>query len=601
MKPKSITVLTIIAGMAVSGAADAAIITWESSAFENAGTLERVMGTNQFNTAGTLIYAENTGGGAMNYDGIAYAAGAVDMGGAYDAYHADNSVSDTGSYNSDGGATSVTLGAGGVGIIVPGKTYRVQLLIMDGREQFNGRFAEVDAVCQGYYAGGVVGTTYGDGLLVTGTFIADSDSQDFTIEVFAGKTSRGGHLNALLLHEIPPQVQVTYTSDPAKSVIKTMPSYLAGYEDLYSKDPHAAALAWFKEAKFGLFIHYGLYSIYGKGTWALRYAKVESGEYVSTEEYEKLKDQFTAENFDANFITDLATEAGMKYVNIVAKHHDGFCLFDSAYTDYNSVDSPAKRDLIAELAEQCEKKGLGLFLYYSYALDWRHPYFYPNQYCYVSRSDLNNPPPGYKFRTDEDFRHYIDFANNQLRELLTNYGAIAGIWFDPMTAYYAKPDLFPIAETYAMMRELQPQTLLSFKQGATGTEDFAAPERHGKIKYDWVVKKFPDRPRSIAVAKNACEKNTGKHNEICDTLQRRKWGYYPPSDGKHLTPEEVMDRLAHAASIDCNLLLNTGPLPDGSIYPADVETLRAVGKMTVKVDKESVSRDFSVKDSEMAQ
>ena len=577
--------------------ADAAVITWSSSAFENIGFLQRETGTNQFNTAGIQIYAENCGGGALTFDGINFAAGAVDFGGTYSDYHtADASeISDVGTYKSDGGAMAVTLGAGGVGTIVSGETYRVQLLLMDGRAQFNGRFAEVDHVCQGYYAGGVVGETYGDGLLVTGIFIADSDSQDFTIEVFAGKTSRGGHLNALLLHEIPPQVQETYTPDPAKNVITNMPSYLAGYEDLYSEDPHAAALAWFKEAKFGLFVHYGLYSIYGKGTWALRF----SG--VSTEEYENLKDQFTAENFDADFITDLAIEAGMKYVNITAKHHDGFCLFDSAYTDYDSADSPATRDLIAELAEQCEEKGLGLFLYYSYALDWKHPYFYPNQYCYVSRSDLNNPPTGYKFRTDEDFRHYIDFANNQLRELLTKYGALAGIWFDPMTAYYAKPDLFPIEETYAMMRELQPQTLISFKQGATGYEDFAAPERHGKIKYDWVVKKFPNRPRSIAVAKNACEKNTGKHNEICDTLQRRKWGYYPPSDGKHLTPEEVMDRLAHAASIDCNLLLNTGPLPDGSIHPADVETLRAVGKMTVTVDKDSASRDFSVKDSKMAQ
>ncbi len=592
---KSLGMGCLLAAVAV--AADAAVITWSSSAFENIGILQRETGTNQFNTSGTQIYAGNSGGSALAFDGIDFAAGAVDFGETYSGYHSGDAsgISDSGTYESSGGAKTVTLGAGGVGAIVQGKTYRVQLLIMDGRAKFNGRFAEVDAVCQGYYAGGIVGATYGNGLLVTGTFTADADSQDFTIEVFDGKTSKGGQLNALLLHGIPPQVQVTYTSDPAKSVVRTMPSYLAGYEDLYSKDPHAAALAWFKDARFGLFIHYGLYSIYGKGTWALRF----SG--ISTAEYEKLKDQFSAEKFDANFITDLALAAGMKYVNITAKHHDGFCLFDSAYTDYDSMGSPARRDLVAELAEQCQQKGLGLFLYYSYALDWRHPYFYPYQYCYVSRSDLNHPEPGYKFRTDGDFRHYIDFANNQIRELLTNYGAIAGIWFDPMTAYYAKPDLFPIEETYAMIRELQPQTLVSFKQGATGSEDFAAPERSGKIKYDWVVKKFPDRPRSIAIAKNACEKNAGKHNEICDTLQRRKWGYYPPSDGKHLTPEEVMERLAHAAAIDCNLLLNTGPLPDGSIYPADVETLRAVGKMAVTVDKESASRDFSVKDSEMAQ
>ena len=577
--------------------ADAATIEWSGSAFENMGFLQRETGTNQFDKSGRLVYAENCGGGALTFDGIDFAAGAVDFGRTYDGYHSDDAsgVSDEGTYDSSPGAKTVTLGAGGVGTIVPGKSYRIQLLIMDGRARFKNRFAEVDGLCHGCYANGEVGKTYGNGLLVAGTFTADTDSQDFTIEVFDGKTSKGGQLNALLLHEIPPPVRQTRAPDPAKNVIRPMPSYLKGYEDLYAKDPHAAALAWFREARFGLFIHYGLYSIYGKGTWALRF----SG--VSTAKYEKLKDQFTAENFDADFITDLALAAGMKYITFTAKHHEGFCLFDSRYTDYDSMDSPAKRDLVAELARQCEKKGLGLFLYYSYALDWHHPCFYPNQYCYVSRSDLAHPEPGYKFRTDEDFRHYIDFANNQIRELLTNYGAIAGIWFDPMTGYYARPDLFPIEETYAMIRELQPQTLIAFKQGATGTEDFAAPERDGKIRYDWVVKKFPNRPQSIAVAKNACEKNAGKHNEICDTLQRRKWGYFPPSNGKHLTPSEVMDRLAHAVSINCNLLLNTGPLPDGSISPDDVKTLRAVGKMQLKIDKNSTARDFSVKDSKMAQ
>ena len=374
------------------------------------------------------------------------------------------------------------------------------------------------------------------------------------------------------------------------------PSYLSDYKELYQQNPRQAALAWFKDAKFGMFIHYGLYSILGQGTWALKNKK------IPLDKYDKLKDKFTAKKFDADFITDLAITAGMKYVNLTSKHHDAFCLFGSAYSDYNSVNSPAKRDLVAELAEQCQKKRLGLFLYYSYALDWRHPYFYPSQYCDISRFDLDNPEPGYKFRKEEDFKKYIDFAHSQLRELLSNYGPLAGIWFDPMTSYYARPDLFPIEETYAMIRKLQPQTLISFKQGATGTEDFASPERSGKLNYGWVEKRFPDRPLSLQVAKNACEKNTGKHNEICDTLQRRKWGYYPPENKNHLNSEEVFQRLGAAGAINCNLLLNTGPLPDGSIHKDDVRTLRTVGKTkpTVQVDSNSYNKD-TVVDQGMAQ
>lgn len=377
--------------------------------------------------------------------------------------------------------------------------------------------------------------------------------------------------------------------------VLNVPSYLKDYKSLYLKNPHAAALEWFKNAKFGLFIHYGLYSILGREAWALK------NENIPLAEYEKLKDQFTAEKFDADFITDLALKAGMKYVNITSRHHDSFCLFRSAFSDYNSVNSPAKRDLVAELAEQCQKKQLGLFLYYSYALDWRHPYFFPSQYCYVSRFDAEKPEPGYKFKKDDDFRIYIDFVHNQITELLTNYGPIAGMWFDPITPYYARPDLFPIKETYAMIRKLQPQTLISFKQGATGTEDFASPERSGKLNYDLVLKRYPDRPLSIQVAKNACEKNSGKHNEICDTLQRRKWGYYAAENENHLNAEEVMQKLANAQALNCNLLLNTGPLPDGSIHKADVKTLPAVGKLIKSGIKGKVSDNAVIHDANMCQ
>ena len=146
-----------------------------------------------------------------------------------------------------------------------------------------------------------------------------------------------------------------------------IPSYLRHYSDLYKKNPHSVALQWFKDAKFGLFMHYGISSLLGRGEW------VQYRENIPLSEYEKLTNEFYATNFNADFITDLALESGMKYVNITSRHHDSFCLFESKISDYTTVNTPAKRDLIAELSEQCSKKGLGLFLYYSYALDWWHP------------------------------------------------------------------------------------------------------------------------------------------------------------------------------------------------------------------------------------
>ncbi len=355
-----------------------------------------------------------------------------------------------------------------------------------------------------------------------------------------------------------------------KSIKKTsVPGYLKDYEEIFLNNPREASLSWFRNARFGLFMHYGLYSLLERGEWVM------FREQIPVEEYEKLKNRFTARNFDADFITDLALSAGMKYVNITARHHDSFCLFESKASDYNSVNSPAGRDLVGELAEQCQKKGMGMFLYYSYALDWRHPYFYPRTYNNIARPDYKTPEPAYKWQNNDDFKNYIDFVHTQIKELLTNYGPVAGIWFDPIMGYYARPDLFPIDETYALVRSLQPQTLISFKQGANGDEDFAAPERHGNSLEERVRKQYGEE--HAVIARNAWEKNKNKYNEICDTMQPGAWGYKKSDTGKHVTPNGVMEKLKNAKAANCNLLLNTGPLPDGSIDKTDAATLREVG------------------------
>jgi len=359
----------------------------------------------------------------------------------------------------------------------------------------------------------------------------------------------------------------------AKHDFSSVPSYLRGYEKLYRQNPREAARQWFRDAKFGLFMHYGLYSLLGRHEW------VQFRENIPLSEYETLKDRFKAERFDPDFITDLARDAEMKYINITSKHHEGFSLFATKENDYHAKASPSNRDLIAELSEACREKGLGLFLYYSYAADWHHPYFYPPSAGWNAARPANwENEPSYRWKRDEDFKIYVDFVHAQLRELLTGYGPIAGIWFDPIMGYYARPDLFPIDDTYELVRSLQTQVLISFKQGATGTEDFAAPERSGYSMYERVKKTFPDRPESAEIARKAWERNRNKHIEICDTLQTMGWGYICEDDGKHRPADEVMKMLANASDQNANLLLNTGPLPDGSIHLEDVATLREVGR-----------------------
>lgn len=358
---------------------------------------------------------------------------------------------------------------------------------------------------------------------------------------------------------------------PAQST--KVPSYLTEYESVYRKDPHGAALEWFKNAKFGLMMHYGLYSQLGRGEWVMLREK------IPVARYEKLKATFNPDRFDADKITGMALAAGMKYVTFTSKHHEGFCLFQTTQTTYNSYDSPTQRDLVGELAKACHKKGLGLFLYYSIAADWHHPYFYSPQAGWkFSRPDYAKPQPQYLWRKDSDFRIYVNYVHNELRELLTHYGPVAGIWFDPIMGFYARPDLFPMAETYGLISSLQPQCLISFKQGANGSEDFAAPERSraGLHHFDSIL---PIRRKVAAeVAQRAWKKNAVKKIELCNTLQPHTWGYNKTANGKHHHAEAVMKMIRDAWGVKANLLLNTGPLPDGSIPAEDVSTLREVGK-----------------------
>ena len=310
-------------------------------------------------------------------------------------------------------------------------------------------------------------------------------------------------------------------------------------------------------------MHYGVYSLLGRHEW------VQYREKIRVAEYAKLKSRFHARRFDADFITDLALEAGMKYVNITTRHHDSFCLFETRQTDFNSTNSPAKRDLVADLAQQCHKKALGLFLYYSHGRDWKHPHAANNDRWGGKARPEYDPPEGtYATGRKHNLQKYLDFVTAQITELLTNYGPIAGIWLDGIAvpqnprgkaAEQHQPrrgkDLFQAQKLYDLIHSLQPQVLVSYKQGYLGTEDFFAPEHSAKP-----VKKRKGRPV-----------------EICTTLHGG-WGYVKAQDGKHRKVADVMGMLERAQKARANLLLNTGPLPGGSIHSEDVKTLRAVGR-----------------------
>jgi alpha-L-fucosidase len=355
-----------------------------------------------------------------------------------------------------------------------------------------------------------------------------------------------------------------------------VPPYLAGFEDLYAESPHEAALAWFKAAEFGMFIHYGLYSQLG-GEWkGKRILNInddskpvaEWAQYhgkIPVDEYAKLKDSFTAEKFDTDFITDLALEADMKFINLTTRHHDSFCLFESAETDFHSMNSPAKRDLVGELAENCQKKGLGLYLYYSHGRDWKHPHAPTREWAVNGRPHYDQPYPGYAENSGtHDIDEYVEFMARQIRELLTNYGPITGIWLDGegvLKTYGRRTDglesvirKMKLKELYAMIREIQPNCLVSYKQGVEGSEDFLTPER-----------------TSFGLDK------LGKPLEINTTLQAHSWGYNKFTKHRK-TADEIMELLDYCQSLPANCCLNTGPMGDGSLVAEEVAVYREVGR-----------------------
>lgn len=339
-----------------------------------------------------------------------------------------------------------------------------------------------------------------------------------------------------------------------------VPNYLKDHAETYKRSPHQANLEWFANARFGLFLHYGLYSQLARGEWVMHHEKIPADEYA------KLAETFDPSGFDAEFIADLAVEAGMSYVNLTACHHEGFCLWGSKVEPFNSV-NVCGRDLVGELAAACDARGLGFFAYFTHCLNWRLPFSDPQRHPLMGGQEA--PPP-----SAEEIAEFWRWSHGCIREICQLPVPLAGVWLDIIRMYYTNPERVPIEQTYELIGRQRPEALIAFKQGATGTEDFASPERSFRSLGEPLRKAGLEQAAQRADA--AWEANRHKHNEICMTLQRGAWGYQ--EDAEHLDADALGAELDYAGKHNCNLLANTGPLPDGSIHPDDVASLREVGR-----------------------
>lgn len=340
-----------------------------------------------------------------------------------------------------------------------------------------------------------------------------------------------------------------------------IPYFLADRAATYQKSPREAALEWFDGARLGMFIHWGVWGEH-HAAWAM------FNERIPFESYRNEARKVDAPGFDAEEIVKLARDGGMRYITFVAKHHDGFCLWDSKATDWDSMDYPMKRDFVRELAEACRKYGIPLFIYYSIGIDWTHPYFIPKDLYEVGRPGYTTTPEHYKYREPADFEKYREFCKRQLVELSTLYGPVAGFWFDTLGGVLANPEMFRMQEFYDVIHRHQPHALMLFKTGATGTEDVLVGERKLESIAMHYGGKSPQHQRIRRLAEDAWQRNFRKKAEIAVTSQGT-WEWGPQQ--KCRSDGELWDMLANAADNNANLLLNFGPKPDGSI-PEDVAT-----------------------------
>ena len=296
----------------------------------------------------------------------------------------------------------------------------------------------------------------------------------------------------------------------------------------------------FEKLAYGMFIHWGLYSQLGEGEWIRNLKK------ISKEEYAKLADNFTAEDFDGVEIARIAKAAGMKYAVLTTRHHDGFSLFDTqGLCDFDVMHTPAKRDLVAEFVAGCRAEGIIPFFYHT-TLDW------------------------YQDSFENNFDEYLDYLNKSVELLCRNYGEIGGLWFD---GNWSKPDAdWKEDELYATIRRYQPEAMII---NNTGLSNRGEP---GNIEIDSVT--F-EQGRPTKIDRRGMTKYFAA--EMCQTMNQH-WGI-GLHDFCYMSPKEIIENLSACRKLNANYLLNVGPTASGKIPGYERETLIRVGDWIQSYDE----------------
>lgn len=327
----------------------------------------------------------------------------------------------------------------------------------------------------------------------------------------------------------------------AQDYVQPVPDYTPSPENIVERNK-------FQNMKFGLFIHWGIYSVLGDGEWVMRVKNIPYNNY------KRLADFFNPQEFNAKEWVQLAKAAGMKYITITSRHHDGFSMFKTSATPYNIVQAtPYHKDPLMELAQECAKEGIELHFYYS-LLDWGRP-----DYGF-GKSIVNHTP------ANTNWDSYINFMKTQLTELITNYPAVTGIWFD---GHWERPDVnWHYDEIYSLIHRLNPKVLI-------GNNHHIAPFRGEDFQ---MFEK--DLPGENKTGFSGDSKISALPLETCETINN-SWGFNI-NDNHYKTVRQIIHYLVNAAGRNANFLLNVGPMPNGKIQPEFVDTLRKVGEWMKK-------------------
>lgn len=332
---------------------------------------------------------------------------------------------------------------------------------------------------------------------------------------------------------------------------------LAAYH--FDRTRYENRIRWFQSARFGLFLHFGLYSVPARGEWVRSDEKMPEGEYLPFFE------SFDPRQFDAKAWAKAAKQAGMRYAVLTAKHHDGFCLFDSRYTDFKSTATPFGRDIVREFLDAFRAEGLRVGLYYS-LLDWHHPDYphYGDRY-HPMREDASQSNEG------RNWDNYIDYYQNQVRELCTNYGKLDLLWFD-FSYDQMRGETWHAAQLMEMVRSLQPDILIDNRLEVSG-EGFGSLYNCCPTSYhgDFVTpeKMIPPNGLQDVEGRDLCW-------ESCVTMNNN-WGYC--RDDNHYKPAGlIIQKLVECVSKGGNMILNVGPMGNGAFPPQSLAILQQIGQ-----------------------